>query len=548
MKISHPKSIFSSRNNLAPKRPNANNSKNKKDTSAPAPCTPVRRPLLSSSSSASASTSTSKAQPTNVREVRKDDTSPRLNSARISDANGNAPESLEDGLAICLFGYSVQAQSHPIQTTAAGTRNGSACSSIAETPTNSNEQKIKSDPTKIETPPNAQRFTFNMFDASYEEEIRQQAVMAEVLPDAEMWAKWEKTEAPLRQGRGWYPRLDRHFLELLVTSEIHALSHPLQSTQAGTADRIHRHATRVRRVACERIGAERLNAYCERVKEAFEAYMMGGWAQTQAVAQPQTQIQTQAQQGTSSSESADGPGDEAEHEASKQDARAEATDDEEDSVDGLASLADEIQTIEDRGRTLKREGNLHQAEKGPSPPHPATIHFAIGSKPSAGSTAKSTETQSSIATQGQTLIPSQESTTGQPGRKDVQEKADPFGDDSSSGDDDPLSDLDLNELPLNDLTEPSESGRVSTSQSDYHRGRASASTSARATRGSSMDIDVDESEPGSGKRIERFSSRSSDNDMDVDLSEDMTYSTLVRHGRPTSARPVSQSTNLSNLL
>ena len=31
-------------------------------------------------------------------------------------------------------------------------------------------------------------------------------------------------------------------------------------------------------MACDRIGAERLNAYCERVKEAFEAYMHGGWA------------------------------------------------------------------------------------------------------------------------------------------------------------------------------------------------------------------------------------------------------------------------------
>ena len=46
---------------------------------------------------------------------------------------------------------------------------------------------------------------------------------------------------------------------------------------AGQAERIHRHASRVRRVACERIGAERLHAYCERVKEAFEAYIHGGW-------------------------------------------------------------------------------------------------------------------------------------------------------------------------------------------------------------------------------------------------------------------------------
>ena len=72
---------------------------------------------------------------------------------------------------------------------------------------------------------------------------------------------------------------DRHFLDLLVMSEIHCLSHPLQSMQSppGQAERIHRHASRVRRVACERIGAERLHAYCERVKEAFEAYVQCGW-------------------------------------------------------------------------------------------------------------------------------------------------------------------------------------------------------------------------------------------------------------------------------
>ncbi|ODN78090.1 hypothetical protein L198_08009 [Cryptococcus wingfieldii CBS 7118] len=130
-----------------------------------------------------------------------------------------------------------------------------------------------------------------MYDMAYEEELRQQTIMAEVLPDAEMWSKWEKTEAPLRQGRGWYPRLDRHFLELLVISEIHALSHPLNSSSSppGYAERVHRHVSRVRRVACERIGGERLGAYCERVKEAFEAYMMGGWARAQAQAQAQAQ-------------------------------------------------------------------------------------------------------------------------------------------------------------------------------------------------------------------------------------------------------------------
>lgn len=138
---------------------------------------------------------------------------------------------LQDGLAICLFGYG---------------------------------------------------YSRTMYDSEYEEEVRKQAVMNEVLPDAEMWKKWEATEAPLRQGRGWYPALDRHFLELLVISEIHCLAHPLNGFggavgSTGQAERIHRHASRVRRVACERIGAERLHAYCERVKEAFDAYMQGGW-------------------------------------------------------------------------------------------------------------------------------------------------------------------------------------------------------------------------------------------------------------------------------
>lgn len=71
---------------------------------------------------------------------------------------------------------------------------------------------------------------------------------------------------------------DRHFLELLVISEIACLSHPLNMPSvANQAERIHRHATRVRRVACERIGAERLHAYCDRVQEAFEAYVRGGY-------------------------------------------------------------------------------------------------------------------------------------------------------------------------------------------------------------------------------------------------------------------------------
>lgn len=74
-----------------------------------------------------------------------------------------------------------------------------------------------------------------------------------------------------------------------MISEIHCLSYPLDKINAppGHAERVHRHAIRVRRVACKRIGAERLQAYCERVKEAFEAYMMGGWARVQAHAQAQ---------------------------------------------------------------------------------------------------------------------------------------------------------------------------------------------------------------------------------------------------------------------
>lgn len=47
----------------------------------------------------------------------------------------------------------------------------------------------------------------------------------------------------------------------------------------------------MRRVACERIGAERLHAYCERAKEALEAYMMGGWATVQAHAEAQMRSQ-----------------------------------------------------------------------------------------------------------------------------------------------------------------------------------------------------------------------------------------------------------------
>ncbi len=41
-------------------------------------------------------------------------------------------------------------------------------------------------------------------------------------------------------------------------------------------DRFERNREKVRRVAQSRIGQERLDAYCDRVKEAFDAYIRGG--------------------------------------------------------------------------------------------------------------------------------------------------------------------------------------------------------------------------------------------------------------------------------
>ncbi|WWC71567.1 uncharacterized protein I206_105525 [Kwoniella pini CBS 10737] len=194
-----------------------------------------------------------------------------INHTENQNQNQTQTQSLNDELAICLFGYSKQIQTYKIEDKL---------------------NFISSKEDKSINLPKLPENLLNMYDTNYEEEIRQQAVMAEVLPDAEMWAKWEKTEGPLRQGRGWYPRLDRHFLELLVISEIHALSHPTTSNSIpGQSDRIQRHASRVRRVACERIGSERLNAYCERVKEAFEAYMLGGWSNQQHQQQQQPQQQ-----------------------------------------------------------------------------------------------------------------------------------------------------------------------------------------------------------------------------------------------------------------
>jgi hypothetical protein len=115
---------------------------------------------------------------------------------------------------------------------------------------------------------------------------------------------------------------DRHFLELLVVSEIHCLSHPLSVYSNPTAEKVHRHGSRVRRVACERIGAERLHAYCDRVKEAFEAYMQGGWGRGYVRTDPS---------------------------------------------DGDGELEDE-DVDDERGRNLEREGSAEIRAGPPSPP------------------------------------------------------------------------------------------------------------------------------------------------------------------------------------
>jgi hypothetical protein len=124
---------------------------------------------------------------------------------------------------------------------------------------------------------------------------------------------------------------DRHFLELLVVSEIHCLSHPLSVYSNPTAEKVHRHASRVRRVACERIGTERLHAYCDRVKEAFEAYMQGGWGRGY--------VKTET-------------------EASEEDLEGEN----EGEADG-----DDLEEGE-RGRGMDREGNQLRRDGPPSPP------------------------------------------------------------------------------------------------------------------------------------------------------------------------------------
>jgi hypothetical protein len=84
----------------------------------------------------------------------------------------------------------------------------------------------------------------------------------------------------LRKGRGWYPALDKRFLELLVETEIDLHSLSLASSHGNppviSVDRFERNREKVRRVAQSRIGQERLEAYCDRVKEAFDAYVRGG--------------------------------------------------------------------------------------------------------------------------------------------------------------------------------------------------------------------------------------------------------------------------------
>ncbi len=89
-----------------------------------------------------------------------------------------------------------------------------------------------------------------------------------------------QNEAPLRKGRGWYPALDKRFLELLVETEIDLHSISLATARDNPLplplDRYQRNREKVRRVAQSRIGQERLQAYCDRVKEAFDAYVRGG--------------------------------------------------------------------------------------------------------------------------------------------------------------------------------------------------------------------------------------------------------------------------------
>lgn len=155
---------------------------------------------------------------------------------------------------------------------------------------------------------------------------------------------------------------DRHFLELLVISEIHCLSHPLQSynnpTPSANAERIHRHASRVRRVACDRIGSERLHAYCDRVKEAFEAYVQGGWGQGASEYISKSEISDDADVDVDSeSESEIGIG------------GLDVNVDVGGEGDGKGGLVVSDGDEEERGRGLERQGSaLKRRDLGPSPP------------------------------------------------------------------------------------------------------------------------------------------------------------------------------------
>ncbi|KAJ9095567.1 hypothetical protein QFC20_006614 [Naganishia adeliensis] len=108
---------------------------------------------------------------------------------------------------------------------------------------------------------------------------RKEKIMSEVLPTEEIWNEWVKNESRARQGKGYYPSLDRRFLEFLVSCEIDLLSVEHNLALEQPAERIHKSMDKVRRVASQRIGNERLEAYRARVREAFEAYFRGSvWA------------------------------------------------------------------------------------------------------------------------------------------------------------------------------------------------------------------------------------------------------------------------------
>ncbi|WWC63295.1 uncharacterized protein I303_105895 [Kwoniella dejecticola CBS 10117] len=402
-------------------------------------------------------------------------------------------QTLNDGLAICLFGYSVQAQTHQIETklNASSPSPPSSSNTIpasvlesestlgADTNRSEEDQEIQSN-TRSKTP----KDLLDMYDSTYEEEIRQQAVMAEVLPDAEMWAKWEKTEAPLRQGRGWYPRLDRHFLELLVISEIHALSHPTATSPPSTADRIHRHASRVRRVACERIGAERLNAYCERVKEAFEAYMMGGWThqqQSQIHAQSQSEIASQIKTETED----DGENDEVVlRDSVNEDLRR---------IDGDLDIGDDggddksmsegegEGEREERGRTMIK-GKKSEMQK-------PNRKFRTKSKSPSPSSSSSLSSMTNVGSGTElkvpriNIIPSQESDTD----------SDPDFDFDANNEDE------MDEVPLNEITEElsSRSSRAASQKNDAvgsnvaTQGTGTYSSSISSSGGHDIEMDID---------------------------------------------------------